>query len=251
MFQLFDLPHLQPQPRGQLFAIYSGDTLERDALPVTFWFVRILVGQTFPSAGIRSNLVNYPIAARLPARTRTSTNGALMSFAEISHGVVSFIQQHQAWAPLIVGGLAFAESVAILSFVVPATGILLAIGAVLAAAGIPFWPVWAGAVVGAVLGDWISYVVGYLLKDRIHSYWPFVRFPHFMARAEEFTKKWGVGAVFIGRFSGPLRAFVPLAAGMFQMRRLYFQAANISSAIIWSFAMLLPGEAIYLFWILH
>ena len=167
-----------------------------------------------------------------------------MNFTEIAQTVTSFIQQHQAWAPFIVGALAFAESMAIVSFIVPATGILLAIGALLAASGIPFWPVWAGAAIGAILGDWISYAVGYWLKDSIRGYWPFSRVPHFMDRAEAFTRKWGVPGVFIGRFSGPLRAFVPLAAGVFHLPHIPFQIANISSAMIWSFAMLAPGEAL-------
>ncbi|MFD2677419.1 DedA family protein [Camelimonas lactis] len=167
-----------------------------------------------------------------------------MNFADISQTVISFIQQHQAWAPFIVGGLAFAESMAIISFIVPATGILLAIGALLAASGIPFWPVWAGAMIGAVLGDWLSYAVGYWLKDSIRDYWPFSRAPHFMDKAEAFTRKWGVPGVFIGRFSGPLRAFVPLAAGVFHLPHIPFQIANISSAAVWSFGILLPGEAL-------
>lgn len=172
-----------------------------------------------------------------------------MTFAEISQNVVSFIQQHQVWAPVIVGALAFAESLAVVSFFVPATGILLAIGALLAASGIPFWPVWGGAAIGAVAGDWLSYIVGYWLKDSIRSYWPFTRVPHFMDKAEVFTRKWGVAGVFIGRFSGPLRAFVPLAAGVFHLPHLKFQLANISSALIWSFAILLPGEAFN--WLRH
>jgi len=167
-----------------------------------------------------------------------------MNFADISQTVISFIQQHQAWAPFIVGGLAFAESMAIISFIVPATGILLAIGALLAASGIPFWPVWAGAMIGAVLGDWLSYAIGYWLKDSIRDYWPFSRAPHFMDKAEAFTRKWGVPGVFIGRFSGPLRAFVPLAAGVFHLPHIPFQIANISSAAVWSFGILLPGEAL-------
>jgi len=167
-----------------------------------------------------------------------------MNFADISQTVISFIQQHQSWAPFIVGGLAFAESMAIISFIVPATGILLAIGALLAASGIPFWPVWAGAMIGAVLGDWLSYAVGYWLKDSIRDYWPFSRAPHFMDKAEAFTRKWGVPGVFIGRFSGPLRAFVPLAAGVFHLPHIPFQIANISSAAVWSFGILLPGEAL-------
>ncbi|MFC0282870.1 DedA family protein [Camelimonas abortus] len=171
-----------------------------------------------------------------------------MTISEITHEVVTFVQRHQGMAPFVVAALAFAESMAVLSFLVPATGILVALGALLSASGIPFWPVVAGAFVGAALGDWVSYVIGYWLKDSIRGYWPFRRFPHFMDRAEAFTRKWGVASVFIGRFSGPLRAFVPLVAGMFRMNRLKFQLANVSSALIWSVLILLPGEVVSRFW---
>jgi hypothetical protein len=39
--------------------------------------------------------------------------------------------------------------------------------------------------------------------------WPFSRYPNLLARGEAFIKRWGVLAIFIGRFSGPLRASVP------------------------------------------
>ena len=62
-----------------------------------------------------------------------------------------------------------------------------------------------------------------------------------IAKGEAFTKKYGVWAIFIGRFFGPARAFVPLAAGIFEMPRGPFQIANVTSALIWAFLMLLPG----------
>ena len=37
-------------------------------------------------------------------------------------------------------------------------------------------------------------------------------------------KKWGVPGIFIGRFFGPLRAVVPLIAGIFEMPFWRFQA---------------------------
>ena len=45
----------------------------------------------------------------------------------------------------------------------------------------------------------------------------------------------------IGRFFGPLRAFVPLAAGIFEMPYWRFQAANFSSALVWAAVVLAPG----------
>jgi membrane protein DedA with SNARE-associated domain len=51
-----------------------------------------------------------------------------------------------------------------------------------------------------------------------------------------------VPSIFIGRFFGPLRASVPLAAGIFEMSYWPFQIANFVSALVWSAALLLFGD---------
>ena len=48
-------------------------------------------------------------------------------------------------------------------------------------------------------------------------------------------------SVFIGRFVGPVRALVPLVAGMLGMKPMQFAIANIASAIGWAPAYMLPG----------
>jgi membrane protein DedA with SNARE-associated domain len=53
-----------------------------------------------------------------------------------------------------------------------------------------------------------------------------------------------VPGIFIGRFFGPLRAAVPLVAGIFEMPYWHFQIANFSSAFVWSATLLLFGDAI-------
>ena len=47
-------------------------------------------------------------------------------------------------------------------------------------------------------------------------------------------KKWGALGIFIGRFFGPLRAAVPLIAGIFEMPFWRFQIANFASAFLWA-----------------
>ena len=47
--------------------------------------------------------------------------------------------------------------------------------------------------------------------------WPLSRYPEILPRGEAFVRSWGVPSIFIGRFFGPLRASVPLAAGIFEM----------------------------------
>ncbi len=164
-----------------------------------------------------------------------------MDIETLKTTVLDFVRLHQAWAPWIVFALAFCESLAIISLFTPATVLLLAIGGLVGGAGLDFWPIWLGAALGSSLGDWLSYEVGRYLEDSAHHVWPLSRYPQMIAKGEAFTKKYGVWAIFIGRFFGPARAFVPLAAGIFEMPRGPFQIANVTSALIWAFLMLLPG----------
>lgn len=157
----------------------------------------------------------------------------------------AFVQQNQALAPAVVFGLAFGESLALVSFFIPATVLLLAIGALIEASGLHFFPIWLAAATGAALGDAISYWLGFHYKERAKTFWPLSRRPDLVARAEDFFQRFGVWGVAIGRFFGPVRAVVPLIAGMFAMRQTHFQVANVASAAVWAFAMLAPGAAVF------
>ena len=70
---------------------------------------------------------------------------------------------------------------------------------------------------------------------------PLSRTPQLLARAEAFVKRYGALSVFSGRFFGPLRAIVPLVAGIVRMPSLAFWLANTCSSIILAPALLLPG----------
>jgi membrane protein DedA with SNARE-associated domain len=45
-----------------------------------------------------------------------------------------------------------------------------------------------------------------------------------------------------GRFFGPLRASVPLVAGIFDMPFWRFQIANVTSAFVWAAVLLTLGD---------
>lgn len=163
---------------------------------------------------------------------------------EFAHAVANFVRDHQAWAPPIVFLLAFGESLAFISLLIPAWSALIAIGALIGVSGINFVPVWIGGGIGAALGDWISYWFGFRYKEHVAQIWPLSRYPELLPRGEAFVRRWGVPSIFIGRFFGPLRASVPLAAGIFEMPYWEFQVANFVSALIWAAVLLLFGDVI-------
>jgi membrane protein DedA with SNARE-associated domain len=155
--------------------------------------------------------------------------------------LTAFARDHVVWAPPIVFALAFGESLAFISLLIPAWGALVAIGALIGPSGINFWQVWIAGSLGAAFGDWLSYWVGLKLGYRVQHIWPLSRHPTLIPRGEAFVKTWGVPGVFIGRFFGPLRASVPLVAGIFEMPYWRFQAANFSSAFVWAAVLLTLG----------
>ena len=161
--------------------------------------------------------------------------------ADYAQAVLEFIKTHQEWAPPIVFLLAFAESLAFLALLVPATVILWGVGALIGAAGLDFWPIWLAAAIGAGLGDWLSYWLGVHFHEQIARMWPIRNYPDLLPRGRMFFEKWGAFGVFGGRFFGPLRAAVPLVAGSCAMPMLPFQLANVASALVWATGILSPG----------
>ena len=160
-----------------------------------------------------------------------------------SDTILAFVRDHKAWAPLVVGVLAFGESLAFISLILPFFVILVAIGALFGASGgIDFIGILVGAAVGAALGDWLSYWLGYHYAEQIGRMWPLSRYPELLPKGRAFFERFGAWAIVLGRFSGPLRASVPIVAGALRMPPVTFQLANWSSAFLWAGVLLTLGD---------
>jgi len=166
----------------------------------------------------------------------------LASLEAYGQQIVEFVKLHEAWAAPIVFLLAFGESLAFISLLLPAWAALVGIGVLISSGGVNFWPVWVAGSVGAALGDWLSYWIGGKLGPPVAHVWPLSAHPTLIPKGEAFVKRWGVLAIFIGRFFGPLRASVPLVAGIFAMPYWRFQIANFTSAFMWAGVLLTIGD---------
>ena len=156
-------------------------------------------------------------------------------------GLTSLLQDHPEQAGLVIGLLVFAESLAFVGFFVPSTPMLLAIGAMLGAGLLEPGPLLLYAMVGAVAGDAVSYELGRWMGPSALRPRLLKRRRRAVARARLFIRKAGMLTMVLGRFTGPIRSLVPLAAGMLKMRRLRFQIANLVGAVLWIPVMLAPG----------
>ncbi|MCC2667173.1 MAG: yabI, partial [Gammaproteobacteria bacterium] len=155
--------------------------------------------------------------------------------------LLQWLHTNPQLAGLVTFLISAGESIAIIGTIVPGSVTMAAIGALVGAGIIPFWPILLWAIAGAVVGDGISYWLGFYFKDRLNDLWPFKKHPHLLISGKKFFDKHGAKSVFIGRFVGPVRAIVPLIAGMLHVKPLRFAIANITSAIGWAPLYMLPG----------
>lgn len=157
-------------------------------------------------------------------------------------GVVAFIAHHAAWTFPVMFITAFLESFVFVSLLFPGTAILIAAGLLVPDGTLPFLPLVSGAILGAVLGDAISWWLAFRYGEALTRRWPLSRHPDLVLRGELFFQRFGTLSVFIGRFFGPFRATIPLVAGLLKMRARPFWIANVGSALIWAPALLVPGS---------
>jgi membrane protein DedA with SNARE-associated domain len=162
---------------------------------------------------------------------------------DIVQPALAFIAAHAHWAAAVMFVTAFGESFAFLSLLFPGTTLLIAAGTLMSDGTLPYAPVLIGAVAGATLGDSVSYWIGRRFGGGIARVWPFSRNPEMLPAGIRFFERHGGKSVFIGRFFGPMRAVVPLAAGLLQMPRGWFWLTNIASALVWAPMLLFVGDA--------
>ncbi|QIM49450.1 DedA family protein [Pusillimonas sp. DMV24BSW_D] len=160
---------------------------------------------------------------------------------QLVNDLTQFIHANQEWAGLILGLMTMGESLLIVGIAIPATAIMLVVGGLIGSGTVEPLPVIGWGILGAIIGDGISYYIGRWLGPQIIHRWPLNRQKRAVARARLFFYKYGMLSIFGGRFLGPLRAVIPTVAGIMKMRHWRFQVANIASAFVWVPVMLLPG----------
>src|SRR5690348_697671 len=149
-----------------------------------------------------------------PFEVTGSDNDPSEAMEDGVQAVVDFLSQHSMLAAPIMFAVSFAESLAFLSLLVPGWGIMVAAGALAGSGVLDPWPVVIGAIIGAIFGDSVSYGIGRYLGHSVANYWPFTRHPDLLVKGHRFFERWGGLSIALGRFFGPVRAVIPLIAGI-------------------------------------
>lgn len=156
--------------------------------------------------------------------------------------ILAFISANQDWALWIALIFAAAETTAFLSILIPSTAILIGVGALVSTGELDFTPIWIGASIGAVIGSFFSYWLGWRYGPRVMELRMMQGQRPLVQRGTEAFAKWGAFAVIIGHFFGPLRAVVFVIAGMSRVPLWQFVPVNIVGCLLWAYATPKSGE---------
>jgi membrane protein DedA with SNARE-associated domain len=167
-----------------------------------------------------------------------------MAFESLVDGALRLVKDNIALAEPLVFALGLGEGIPGLSLLIPSTALFLAIGGAHGAAGGEFWHIWLAATAGAVAGDNIAYGLGRWLKDDVSRLKYFAVHPDAMTRGHDLFERWGVLAVLMGKFTGFLRPFIPVIAGIVTMPWPLFLIASVGSSLAWAGLFLAPGYGI-------
>ncbi len=155
--------------------------------------------------------------------------------------LVTWLSAHPALALGAIFAAAFLEALAVIGTLIPGSSVVFAGGILVGLKALDPWLASSCAIIGAILGDSASYWIGDRYRDSLRAMWPLKRYPRLFARGEAYFAKRGAASVFLGRFLSPIRAIVPIVAGMSGMRAAAFYRMNVLSAFAWAAAHMLPG----------
>ncbi len=137
--------------------------------------------------------------------------------------------------------VALMESLVVLGLLIPGAALLFGAGALIATGALPLYPIMLWTVLGAAIGDIVSFLLGWHYHQRLRVLWPFRRYPQLVNRGVDFFVRHGGKSVFMARFIGPLRPVVPAIAGMMNMPVPRFLLIDCIACLLWAPLYILPG----------
>ncbi|MDQ1486683.1 MAG: rane-associated protein [Actinomycetota bacterium] len=155
--------------------------------------------------------------------------------------VDSILHLAPIWVYLLVALLVFAEDALFVGFVIPGETAAV-IGGVVASQGrVNLGMVIAIVIGAAIIGDTVGYEVGRHVGPRILRVRILDKRRKRLDEAQDFLRRRGGIAVFLGRFVAFFRAVMPALAGTSRMPYRRFLAFNAAGGIVWGAGFVLLG----------
>ncbi len=142
---------------------------------------------------------------------------------------------------LVVGVIVFVEDAIFVGFVVPGetAAVLGGVSAFLGRTDLTAMVLL--VVVAAIVGDSVGYEVGKVWGSRVLSHRLLDKRRHQLERAQDFLRRRGGSAVFLGRWTAFFRAVMPALAGVSRMPYRRFLIWNAAGGIVWGVVVVVVG----------
>lgn len=138
--------------------------------------------------------------------------------------------------------IVLAESGIFIGFFLPGDSLLLTAGLLATQGVLSIWWLLIIVPIAAILGDSVGYSFGRYIGPRLFtkedSFW--FNKKH-IQKSRDFYEKHGARAVVIARFIPIVRTFVPIIAGVGEMKYSKFLAYNIIGGFLWADVFLIAG----------
>lgn len=148
-------------------------------------------------------------------------------------------------AMILVSLVVMAETGLFIGVIMPGGDSLLFAVGVMIGAGVIDFPIWLACIViavSAVIGDQLGYFIGRKAGPAIFKRPDSKFFSQDNAvRAQAFFVKYGAKAVIFAHFVPVMRTFIPVAAGVGQMKYAYYLRYNLIGAASWGLIVPLIG----------
>ncbi len=153
--------------------------------------------------------------------------------------ILTFLEYaFRTWGLVIIPVAAFLENSIILSFIFPGVTVILLAGFVARTTGGNLPLIILLATIGSFCGDNFDYFLG-KSGGRFIGQKPLYK--KSVSKVEPFLRKYGITAIFFGRFSGWSRAWVALACGILKFPYWKFALVSAFSALCWSSIWIVIG----------
>ncbi|WP_427019466.1 DedA family protein (plasmid) [Pseudarthrobacter sp. P1] len=155
--------------------------------------------------------------------------------------VDSILNVTPALALTLVGLLVFAEDALFVGFVIPGETAAVLGGVVASRGHVQLWLMMALVVLAAIIGDTVGYEIGKHFGPRVLNLKVMDRRRAELEKAQDFLRRRGGSAVFLGRFVAFFRAVMPALAGTSRMHYPRFLAFNAAGGLVWGVGFVLLG----------
>lgn len=155
--------------------------------------------------------------------------------------VAGILNINPVLASTLVGVLVFAEDALFIGFVIPGETAAVLGGVLASLSHVSLWLILPIVVVAAVVGDTVGYEVGKRFGPGLLNMKILSKRRGKLDQAQDFLRRRGGAAVFLGRFVAFFRAVMPALAGASQMPYKRFVVFNAAGGLIWGTTYVLLG----------